>query len=162
MPLNIDWQQILLHLLNFTVLFAVCYFLLYKPVKQFMDKRVEYYKKTDEKAKANLTDSEKAKEEYERKLKEVQSEITEQKMKADADIKKANEIKIKQAEEKAAKIISDAEKSIESDREKMIREAQKEITDMVANAAEKLVKQSSTVQAFDDFLDAAERDRKDE
>ena len=36
MPLNIDWQQILLHLLNFVILAGGLYFLLYKPVKNFM------------------------------------------------------------------------------------------------------------------------------
>ena len=30
-PLNIDWQQILLHLFNFTILFGALYILLYKP-----------------------------------------------------------------------------------------------------------------------------------
>ena len=44
MPLNIDWQQILLHLLNFVILFAILYFLLYKPIKDFMQKRMDYYK----------------------------------------------------------------------------------------------------------------------
>ena len=29
-PLNIDWQQILLHVLNFVILFGGLYFLLYK------------------------------------------------------------------------------------------------------------------------------------
>ena len=47
-PLNIDWQQILLHLLNFVILFAILYFLLYDPVKKFMDKRCEYYKNIDD------------------------------------------------------------------------------------------------------------------
>ena len=42
MPLNIDFQQIFLHLFNFVVLFAILYFLLYKPVKNFMDQRVAY------------------------------------------------------------------------------------------------------------------------
>ena len=46
-PLNIDWQQILLHLFNFAILFAILYFLLYKPVKDFMAKREEYYKNMD-------------------------------------------------------------------------------------------------------------------
>ena len=31
-PLNIDWQQILLHLLNFVILAGGLYLLLYKPV----------------------------------------------------------------------------------------------------------------------------------
>ena len=36
MPLNIDLQQICLHLFNFTLLLAILYFLLYQPVKDFM------------------------------------------------------------------------------------------------------------------------------
>lgn len=36
MPLNIDWQQILLHLLNFLILGVGLYLLLYKPVRKFM------------------------------------------------------------------------------------------------------------------------------
>ena len=40
---DIDWQQILLHLFNFTILFGALYILLYKPVKDFMAKREEYY-----------------------------------------------------------------------------------------------------------------------
>ena len=46
-PLNINWQQILLHLFNFAILFAGLYFLLYKPVKKFMEKREKYYKGID-------------------------------------------------------------------------------------------------------------------
>ena len=41
-PLNIDWQQILLHLFNFLILFGGLYLLLYRPVKAFMDKRTAY------------------------------------------------------------------------------------------------------------------------
>ena len=59
-PLNINWQQILLHLFNFAVLFGILYYLLYSPVKKFMAKREEYYKKMDDDAKKNLENSENA------------------------------------------------------------------------------------------------------
>ena len=42
-PLNIDWQQILLHFFNFSILVGGLYLLLFKPVKDFMDKRVKHY-----------------------------------------------------------------------------------------------------------------------
>ena len=38
-PLNIDWQQILLHLFNFVLLAGGLYFLLYAPVRNFMERR---------------------------------------------------------------------------------------------------------------------------
>ena len=41
-PLNINFQQILLHLLNFVILAGGLYFLLYGPVKKFMDGRQKH------------------------------------------------------------------------------------------------------------------------
>ena len=42
-PLNIDWQQILLHFFNFSILVGGLYLLLFKPVKRFMEKREKHY-----------------------------------------------------------------------------------------------------------------------
>lgn len=65
MPLNINLQQILLHALNFVILFGAMYFLLYKPVKSFMDSRKAHYEKMDEDTKAMLAEAEKTKAGYE-------------------------------------------------------------------------------------------------
>ena len=43
MPLNIDFQQIFLHLFNFIILALGLYLLLYRPVVAFMDKRQAHY-----------------------------------------------------------------------------------------------------------------------
>ena len=67
-PLNIDWQQILLHLFNFTILFGALYILLYKPVKDFMDGREAHYADMDSKATQALADAESSKASYEEKV----------------------------------------------------------------------------------------------
>ncbi len=157
MPLNIDWQQILLHLLNFVVLFAILYFLLYKPVKAFMDKRTEHYRQMDEEAKKNVSESERIKEEYRQKLDAAEDEITAERKKARAEIEAATAARMERAEAEAQKVLSDARRDIEHERNKMLHEAQNEITGMVESAAEKLVAQSTTSEAFDQFLDAAKR-----
>lgn len=162
MPLNIDWQQILLHLFNFVILFAVLYFLLYQPVKQFMDKRIEYYKKLEEEAKQNLMDSEKTKKEYENKLASVAEEITVEKERARQEIEELKATKIQQSEKEAGKILTDARQLIEKERTKMLREAQNEISDMVANATEKLIVESSTSDIYDQFLDTVKRGEENE
>lgn len=155
MPLNIDWQQILLHLFNFVILFAVLYFLLYKPVKDFMEQRTAYYQKMDDDAKANFADSEKVKEEYKSKLVSAEDEIIAEKEKARREIEQLNAVKIRQAEDEAAKILAAARQTLEKERSKMIREAQNEISDMVVDAAKKLAVQSSTSDVYDQFLDTA-------
>ena len=162
MPLNIDFQQILLHLLNFVVLFGILYFLLYRPVKKFMDSRAEYYENLDKKAKEDLAKAQQEKDEFREKLDHAGEEISARAKKAYEEAEARGEEQILKAKQQAEKILEDARKSIENDREKMLQEARKEITDMVADAAEKLVPQTSTSQAFDDFLSAAERGEKDE
>lgn len=162
MPLNIDWQQILLHLFNFIVLFAILYFLLYKPVKQFMDKRTEYYKKLDEEAKQKLADAEKEKEEYARRLSAVDSEIAEIKEKERRELEEAKATRLKRAQEEADKIVRDAREDIEQERARMIKEAQTEISDCIVSATEKIVLQSSTSESYEQFLAAVERGENNE
>lgn len=157
MPLNIDWQQILLHLFNFIILFAVLYFLLYKPVKQFMDKRTEYYKKLDDEASANLAASERAKEEYTKKLASVDDEISSRKEKARKVLDAANAAKIKQVQDEAARIIVDARQAAERERAKILNGAQNEIADMVASATEKIIFQFGTSESYEQFLAEVER-----
>ena len=71
MPLNIDFQQICLHLLNFAILFTGLYLILYKPVKDFMNKRQEHYKDMEKKADDNKAEAEELKKSYEERIKVV-------------------------------------------------------------------------------------------
>lgn len=157
LPLNIDWQQILLHLFNFVVLFGILYFLLYKPVKDFMEKRTEYYKKLDDDANTNLETAEKTKNEYIEKLAKVDDEISEKKEAARKEIEAENKIKIKQAEQQAEQILSEARQTLDREHAKMIKEAQSEISNMIVSATEKIVLQAGTSESFDQFLTTVER-----
>ena len=56
-PLNIDWQQILLHFFNFSILVGGLYLLLFKPVKRFMEKREKHYADMEAAAVAREKDS---------------------------------------------------------------------------------------------------------
>lgn len=162
LPLNIDWQQILLHLFNFVVLFGILYYFLYSPVKSFMDKRTEYYKKLDDDAKSNLEMSEKTKAEYLNKLAAADNEILAKNEKARKEMEAASEKRIKGAEEDAAKIIAQARQSLEIEHAKMLKEAQNEISDMVVTATEKVILQSGTSESYEQFLAAVERGGEDE
>ena len=157
LPLNINWQQIILHLFNFVVLFAILYFLLYKPVKDFMEKRTEYYKKLDDDANTNLEVAERTKMEYKEKLSKADEEISEKKELARKASEEESAIIIKQAEKKAEKIIKEARQTSELEHDKMIKEAQNEIAEMVVSATEKIVLQAGTAESFDQFLNTVER-----
>ena len=155
MPLNIDFQQILLHLLNFVILFAILYFFLYGPVKKFMDGRTVQYREMDEKARKDADDAAKAKNEYESRLAAAEKEIDNEKKAARRSIAEQTEKSMDAAKQEAARIIDAANKKAETDRERIIEQAGEDIAGMVADATEKLVLKSSASDSYDSFLEAA-------
>ena len=162
MPLNIDVQQILLHLLNFVLLFGILYFLLYSPVKKFMNSRTEQYKEADEKVKTDLEAAEAARTEYESRLAAARTEIENERQAARRSISEQSAKTIDTAKREAARIINDANKKAENDRNRIIEKASEDIADMVAEATEKIVVNSSASESYDSFLKAALGDNKNE
>ena len=98
MPLNIDVQQILLHMFNLVLLFGILYVLLYKPVHDFMAKREEEYKDREAKTRDALSEAEKLKGDYEKMIKDAEAELAAKRAELSAS-----------AENDREKIISDAD-----------------------------------------------------
>lgn len=142
-PLNIDWQQILLHLFNFSILAGGLYFLLFKPIKDFMDKRTAYYKELDDKANAKLADADAVKEEYDAKLKNADEEISQKKKDSLAKTQAEADSRIAEAREQADKILTDAKADIEREHQKMLEQSKKEVADLAIEATRKLLEQSA-------------------
>lgn len=155
LPLNIDFQQVLLHMLNFAILTMALYFILYKPVKKFMDDRAEMYAEKDREAKEKLEEAENLRLEYEERLKKADAEIEEIK----AQKQKETEAEISLMREKAGKaadeIIEKGRRDAKDEHDRIIRDAEDEISEMVASAAGKLAFKD-TSEAYDSFLDSVE------
>ena len=158
-PLNLDIQQILLHLLNFVILFAILYFLLYKPVRKFMDQRKEAYQKMDDEARDAKKTAEELKLQYETQLANADAEIAEKKQEAiKAAEQRAKSIEA-QAKEEAEGILSGAKRQAESERDRIIGEAGDALTNMAKEAAEKAIF-GTTSDAYDSFLNMVEDEAK--
>jgi len=160
MPLNIDFQQIFLHLLNFTILFAAMYFLLYKPVKSFMDKRADYYQDLDRQAKEKLEEAERVRLDYQHRLEAADEEIQEKSVQAQKLAMEAAEQQLKKAQAEASHIVAKASAEAKTEKERIIHEAQGEVAEMIATAAEKLIL-DNTSAAYDQFLEAAGKEEPD-
>ena len=156
LPLNIDLQQILLHMLNFVLLFGGLYFILYKPVKKFMDSRASRYAEKEAETERKLREAEEAKAEYEEKLKNAEAEIAAMKSEAAAQATAEAQAEHSRALQDAESIRRSAEAEGEAEKQRLIRQANREISDLAAQAAEKAVF-GSAEEAFDSFLDSAER-----
>ena len=160
-PLNIDWQRILLHLFNFVILVGGLYFLLYSPVKKFMAQREAHYRELDAEANKRLAHAAELENEARQKLDGAEQEITEKRIKAEAELRQSSKTLISEASTQAEKLIVDAKTSAEAEKRAIIGEADREITEMAKEAVEKILNKS-TDDAFDMFLELAERDVKNE
>ena len=153
MPLNIDWQQILLHWMNLAILTGGLYILLYKPVKGFIAKREEHYRQLYEQAAQKQAEAERVHAEYQAKLDGADEEIHQARAKAQQAIQQSTEDQLAQAKEQARQIVAHAQTEAEQSRERVLRESQRELRKLAAQATKKLAFQADP---FDQFLDLAE------
>lgn len=153
MPLNIDLQQILLHWMNLAILTGGLYFLLYKPVKAFMDKREEHYRRMDEEAAAKLAEAERVKTECQARLDEAEEELRQERAKAQQAIQQSTEDQLARAREQARQIVAHAQTEAEHSRERIMRDSQRELRKLASQATKKL---AFHADPFDQFLDLAE------
>ena len=154
-PLNVDWQQILLHWLNLAILVGGLYFLLYKPVKNFMQKREEHYRDLDRQAAYKLKDAQKVKQEYDAMMEDAESDIRERRHKAQMTVQKSAEEQLKEAKTQAEHIISEARAQAELTKDRAMKESQRELKRLAAEAAEKMAFHPGT-DPFDQFLNLTE------
>ena len=147
-PLNIDWRQILLHLLNLVILFLILYFLLYNPVKKFMEKRKKHYEEQNAESEAKLADAKANKEKYEKLLTNAEEEIAEKKRAAIADARAESEKIIKSAEEESSSILKKATAKAEDIKKQAHEQAKEELSDVIEKAAKEKIEQACTVDGF--------------
>ena len=155
-PLNIDLQQILLHLLNFAILAGGLYLLLYQPVKKFMAEREAYYRDMDAQAVQKLKDADQLKADYQNQLRAVDEEIGKKRAKAQREADCSIRQQLAKAQAQADQIVADARSAAAREHEKMLAETQDELKSLAVTATEKLLLQSKG-DPYDQFLELAER-----
>ena len=152
--------SILLHVVNAAILFVALYFLLYKPVRKYMNNRSAGVAK-------ELQDVKDAQEQLDAERTRAQEEI-------EVIRKQANETamaSVAQAQEQAQQILEDAHNDADqkisraqAETEFMLRNARNEMRDEVANLSVELagkillreVKQEDHAKLVDDFLKKVE------
>ena len=158
MPLNINLQQILLHWMNLAILTGGLYFLLFKPVKQFMEKREAHYRELEDQAADKLAQAEQLKADCQAKLDAADEEIHQERLQAQQAAAQAAQEQLAQAEEQAARIVAKAQAEAEQSKERALRESQREMRELAARAAKKLAAKPGA-DFFDQFLDLTEGGR---
>ena len=150
-PLNIDWQQILLHFFNFSILVGGLYLLLFKPVKNFMDKREKHYADMESAAVDREKDTEALKAAMAQREAALDAELEEKRAAAAQEAENYMQQQRDAAKAQADKILSDARTAAESERRKIVAVA------IAEDAMEKLLT-AQTDQSYDAFVNAAEEE----
>ena len=156
-PLNIDWQQILLHFFNFSILVGGLYLLLFKPVKSFMAKREKHYADMESAAVAREKDTEELQAEMAKREAAFDTELEEKRAAAAKEAEAFAQQQRDAARVQADKILSDAKAAAESERQKIVAEANREAVAIAEDAMEKLLAKE-TSRAYDSFVNAAEEE----
>lgn len=157
MPLNINFQQIFLHMFNFVLLFGIAYFLLYNPVKKFMQKRQDYFKDIEKQAQDKLNEADAIKADYEKKTGNCEEEIKEMKEHAAIEINAKREGILAQAHKEADSIVSRARAKASREHDVMISDTRREIEVIVAEAEKKIINERKVSEEYDAFLDTVEK-----
>lgn len=155
-PLNIDWQQILLHLFNFAILTGGLYLLLYRPVKQFMEQRETYYQSIHQEAQQVKAQAAQMKAEYQEKLSQVDAEIAQKRSAAEQELDQLRARQIAEAKQEAEEILTKAQESAQQEQSEMIAKASKELVDVAVSAAEKIAL-GADGDPYEQFLRLVER-----
>lgn len=161
-PLNIDWQQILLHLLNFLILATGLYLLLYKPVRKFMKKRIDYYEAQEQQTNEAKEEAQKLKQEYAKRLEDSVQEINHMKSEEMKKATKDTEQLLEDAKIQSERILSEAKKEAQAYKKKAVKNAQQEVGNMIISASQKLLLKNNgyvnDMRIYEEFLSSVKEE----
>lgn len=155
-PLNIDWQQILLHLFNFAILGGGLYLLLYRPVKQFMERRQTHYEELYQQAEQDRARAERLREEYQARLDQADAAIARKKADAEKELNALLSQRIDEAKQQAEEILAKAREGADREEREMVSKASRELVGIAVTAAEKIAL-GAEGDPYEQFLNLAER-----
>ena len=137
-PLNIDWQQILLHLFNFAILAGGLYLLLYRPVKQFMEERQAHYEQLHQQAKQDREQALQLKDEYQTRLDQADAQIARRRSEAEEELEQLRLQRTDEARQEAETILNKARENALRERKEILDKASRELVDAAVAAAEQI------------------------
>ena len=164
MPLNIDFTQVLLHMLNLVILVGGLTLILYKPVTKFLRERRAYYEDLERESAEKAAEAERLKNEYENKTREADAQLKENRAASEREIAERATQVMEEAKAKADAMLRAAEEEAETRKAHVLESAQTEIGEMVLAAAQKLLGDTASPEKdaalYDEFIRRAENERK--
>lgn len=157
--LNVNPYNLICIILNLLILAALMKKFLYKPVMGIIEKRQSLINEQMKEAASCQQDAKQLKEKYEASLRNMQGEKESLMQETKTQAKMEYDRILLEAKEEASQLLEHARKASESEKEKAIRAADKEIARLAAEAAAKIVGETSDstqdAHIYEDFLKKA-------
>lgn len=137
--LGIDWRLLIAQLINFTILLAVLYKFLYKPVLKILNARSEKIEQSLRNADEVEKKLKTATEAYDAKIISARAQAQKilEEVQKEADLQRVSLMEKARAEAEA--IVKSGQKQLLADKTKILKEAETEIIDLVASATERVL-----------------------
>lgn len=144
--MNYDFSNIpvdlILNILNIVILFVIVRFIVYKPVKKFVDARKERAHNLTTEAASKLMKAKETEAEYNQKLADAAAEAERISENAAAEAKRRAEKILADAQSEADRIIEEARHEAEKEKSEILESVKPEIASMSAMMAEKILERS--------------------
>ena len=161
MPLNIDYVQILLHMLNFVILAGGLALILFNPVRKFIKERQDRFREQEEANRNSELENKRIRDELDAERAAFEQEMSAARLAVEKEAADMAKSYIESSKAEAAEIIERAEKEAEKRREHILDSAQTEIGELVIGAAQKLLGDTASPEQtralYDAFLKQAEQ-----
>lgn len=157
--LNISAANLFFIVVNLLVLYIAMKRFLFQPVQKIIAARQEEADRQFEEAAAKQAEADEMKAQYTGSIADIEEEKEQTLQQARKDADKEYQKIVDGAREEANQIKADAEAEAEVQKNQIIKKAEKEIADMVINAAAKVVGAQSSIEMnaslYNEFLDKA-------
>jgi len=132
-------RDILLHMANTLILFVAVRFLVYKPVRAFMNARTERVQASLDAADAKRAEADKALSDAEKRLEAAQAEAVKVQADGARHAQLSGEELIEAAKRQAAEIVDRAEREADAQRQSAQADVQAQALSMAVEIAEKMI-----------------------
>lgn len=136
---HIDFKLLTAQAVNFTIVFLVLYFLVFKPLSKIMADRSEKIAKSLEDAKKIEKKLLLTEEEYKEKIVEAKKEVSLILAKADQQAEENKQAMIIKAKEEIGQIINNEKAKMQIEKAQTLKEIKKEVVDLVIASVEKIL-----------------------
>ena len=137
-------MDLLLNILNIILLFIITRFLVYKPVKKFMQERKDRIEKEKAEAAEKLQEAESLKEEYSSLLSDAENKARQTVLDGESDAKKRSAEIIEKAQNEAEQIKQDARDEAQKEKEDTINSMKDDIASLAVSVSEKILSREIT------------------